>query len=109
MTDKNGDMVVSDTITLSKYVPISIVSLPQSATVANGKKAVASVKATGSGLKYQWYVKNKTAVSFTKSSITKDTYSVTMSDAVDGRQLYCVITDAKGSSLKTNTVVFAKK
>ena len=109
VTDKNGDMVVSDTITLSKYVPISIVSLPQSATVANGKKAVASVKATGSGLKYQWYVKNKTAVSFTKSSITKDTYSVTMSDAVDGRQLYCVITDAKGCSLKTNTVVFAKK
>ena len=44
----------------------------------------------GCGLKYQWYVKNKNSKEF-----TKNTYTVTMSDSVNGRQLYCIITDAK--------------
>ena len=109
VTDQKGNMVISNTVTLNKYVRITIVSLPQNVTVANGKKASTMVKATGSGLTYQWYVKNKKATSFTKSSVTKDTYSVTMSDTVDGRQVYCVITDVKGITVQTNTVTLSKK
>ena len=109
VTDQKGNIVISKTVTLNKYIPISIESLPQNVKVANGAKASTTVKARGSGLTYQWYVKNKNASSFTKSSITKSSYSVTMSDSVNGRQLYCVIKDAKGVTIQTNVVTFSKK
>ena len=109
VTDQKGNIVISKTVTLNKYIPVSIESLPQNVKVANGAKASTTVKARGSGLTYQWYVKNKNASSFTKSSITKSTYSVTMSDSVNGRQLYCVIKDAKGVTIQTNVVTLSKK
>ena len=109
VTDQKGNTVISKTATLHKYVPLNIVSLPQNAKVANGAKASTTVKANGSGLTYQWYLKNKNAKSFTKSSVTSNTYSVTMSDSVDGRQVYCVITDAKGVTVQTNAVTLSKK
>lgn len=42
-------------------------------------------------------------------SITKDTYSVTMTDSVTGTQLYCIITDDKGNTVRTATVTLCKK
>ena len=77
-------------------------------SVTNGQKASATVVATGTGLSYQWYVKNKTATKFSKSSVTKSTYSATMSDTVDGRKIYCVITDANGNTVQSDTVTLNK-
>ena len=107
--DKFGNKVTTNTVTVSKYIPMSIVKLPQNAKVANGVKATTTVEAKGSGLTYQWYVKNKGDKQFGRSSITTKTYSVIMSDAVDGCQVYCVITDAKGAYMTTNTVTLSKK
>ncbi len=109
VTNKNGAKVTSETVTLNKFIPLSITTQPKNVSVANGQKASATVVAKGSGLSYQWYVKNKNATTFTKSSIMKNTYSVTMSDTVNGRQIYCVITDVKGNTLKTTTVTLSKK
>ncbi|MBR4692789.1 MAG: hypothetical protein IKP17_08525, partial [Oscillospiraceae bacterium] len=69
-----------------------------------GSTASFTAEATGDGLSYQWYVKNRTATRFSKSSITAATYSVTLTEANSGRQLYCVVTDAFGDSVQTNTV-----
>ena len=107
VTDKNGDTLTTDTVTLHKYV-FEIVAQPQDVTVDNGKKASVTVEAKGEGLTYQWYIKNKTATKFTKSSVTKATYSTTMSDTVDGRQVYCVVTDKNGDTLTTDTVTLHK-
>ena len=107
--DKNGNSVTSKTATLNKYIALSIVTQPIDAVVENGKTASATVVAEGSGLVYQWYIKNRTSTKFSKSSITKATYSVTMSDTVGGRQAYCVITDANGNTVQTNTVTLSKK
>lgn len=105
VSDMYGNTATSNTITLHTYVPLYITSQPKSVTVANGEKAMTSVFVSGSGLTYQWYVKNKTATKFSQSSVTKNTYSVTMSDAVDGRQVYCIITDSNGNFVLTDTVV----
>ena len=59
----------------------------------------------GDGLTYKWYFKNKYASEFTyTSSFTGAMYSTTMRDSRDGRQIYCVITDKYGNSVKTDTV-----
>ena len=107
VTDKNGDTITTDTVTLSKYV-FKIISQPQNATAKNGEKVSTTVEAKGEGLTYTWYIKNRTATKFTKSSVTKATYSTTMSDTVDGRQVYCVISDKNGDTITTDTVTLGK-
>jgi len=104
VSDKYGNSVKSDTITLTKGAALKITKQPVSVTAANGAKATVSVTASGDGLKYEWYIKNKGASSFGKSSITAATYSVTMSDNINGRQLYCKVIDKYGNSVKSDTV-----
>jgi len=104
VSDSHGGQVTTETATLYKYIPLSIVSQPKNVEVDNGKTAKVTVVAEGIGLTYQWYVKNKTATKFSKSSVKTNTYSVTMSDNVDGREIYCVVQDMFGDSKATNTV-----
>jgi hypothetical protein len=65
---------------------------------------VFSVLAEGDELSYQWYVKKPGATKFSKSSITSATYSVALTAARSGNRLYCVVTDAYGNSVQTDTV-----
>ena len=83
---------------------LKIIKQPANTSVPLGESAKVTVTATGENLKYQWYLKNASASKFSKSSVTNATYSVTMSDSVNGRSLYCVITDTNGNSVQTNTV-----
>jgi hypothetical protein len=69
-----------------------------------GSTATFTVEATGEGLSYQWWVKKPTATGFSKSSITRPTYSVTLTEARNGNQVYCVATDAYGNTAQTSTV-----
>ena len=68
-----------------------------------GSMATFTAQATGEGLTYQWWVKKPTATKFSKSSITSDTYSVELTEARNGNQVYCVVTDAWGNTVQTNT------
>ncbi|MBR0447919.1 MAG: metallophosphoesterase [Clostridia bacterium] len=70
-----------------------------------GKSAKVTVKASGDGLTYQWYVKNAGADEYVKSSITSASYSVKMSDKVKGRRVYCVVTDKYGYSVQSKTFI----
>jgi len=68
-----------------------------------------SVNANGFDLTYQWYYKDKGTDEFRyTSSTTGDTYRIQMTDARAGRQLYCVVTDKYGNTVKTNTVTIGK-
>jgi hypothetical protein len=97
--------VTSNTVTFKSVSPLKITKQPKGTTVRSGDAAAVSVKVSGgSGVKYQWYKKDAGAKSFSKSSITKSTYSITMKDARDGRQIYCVITDGCGQKVVTDTV-----
>ena len=110
ITDMYGNSVKTDTVTLSIGNALEITAQPESVVVPNGEKASVTVNATGDGLTYKWYYKNKGASKFSyTSTFTGNKYSVTMSDSRDGRQIYCVITDKYGNSVKTDTVTLIQE
>ena len=70
----------------------------------SGKTVKLTVKATGDGLKYQWYYAKKGSTKCKKLSAKKDTYSVKVSSSVDGRKYYCLVTDKYGQTVKSSVV-----
>jgi hypothetical protein len=86
-----------------RSVPV-IIKQPQSVAAASGQTATVTIEATGEGLTYQWYIKNSGSSAYSKSSNTTNTYRVKMSANSDGRQLYCVVTDQDGDSVKSDVV-----
>ena len=61
------------------------------------------MEAQGDGLKYQWYFRNKGGSVWYKSGVKDNTYDDVMTKARAGRDVYCVITDAYGNQLTTQT------
>ncbi len=108
ITDKYGNKLTTDTVTLSIAVPeeyeLKIEKQPQSVYVDVNETAVTSVSVEGDGLKYQWYGRDPGQESFWKSGLTGDTYSVAMVPKKSGREVYCVITDKYGNKVTTDTV-----
>ena len=102
ITDAEGNRIKSKTVILREAA--SITSQPKNTQAQSGNTVKVTVKASGDGLKYQWYVKNAGAKKFTKSSVTKATYSTKMREAAQGRQIYCVVTDTYGKTAKSKTV-----
>ena len=100
--DKYGKTVQSKTVLLRRAA--SIVTQPKSVTVKKNATAKVTVKAAGDGLKYTWYIKNAGQKKYSKSSVTKSTYSVKMTSKVNGRYVYCVVTDQYGKTVKSSTV-----
>ncbi|MBE6762564.1 MAG: carbohydrate-binding domain-containing protein [Ruminococcaceae bacterium] len=105
--DKYGKTVQSTTFLLRESV--SIVTQPKTVTVKKNATAKVTVKASGDGLKYTWYVKNAGASKYTKSSVTKSYYSTTMNSKSKNRLVYCVVTDKYGKTVKSNTVTLKMK
>ena len=104
--DKYGNMVQSASalLTMQKADPVKITAQPVSVTVAEGETAKVTVKATGDGLTYQWYFKDAGASKFSlTTSFKSNTYSVSMTDARNGRQVYCKITDKYGNTVTSST------
>ena len=104
VSDSYGNSVKSNTVTLSMIPTLAITKQPTSVKVAAGEKATVKVTATGEGLKYAWWIAPATSSTFSKSSVTGASYSVTMDATRSGRKLYCVVSDAYGNSVKSNTV-----
>jgi len=107
ITDKYGNQVKTKTVTLYMGRPAKITKQPAAAENIAGKKVTVSVKATGDGLTYRWYYKNKGATKFTASAVTGRTYSVKMNNARNGQQVYCVVKDKYGSKVQTQTVILS--
>ena len=101
ITDSSGRKSTTKTVVLSQ---ITITAQPKTVVGEAGSTIKTTVKATGSSLKYQWYVKNPGDDSFSKSSIDGKTYSCKITEKISGRQVYCKITDKYGNSVKTKTV-----
>ncbi len=107
VTDKYGKTAKSNTVYLRMKASIS--TQPGSVVVASGEQAAVKVVAKGDGLKYVWYFKNAGASSFKKSSTTTATYSTKMSSTTNGRQVYCVVTDKYGKTVKSKTATLSMK
>ncbi len=81
-----------------------ITQQPTDSAVKLGETYRVSVKAEGKGLKYQWYFRSPGVAEFTKSSVTTSVYTNVLTEQRANREVYCVITDADGNSVTTNTV-----
>ena len=95
---------ISNSAVLHVTTPVAITTQPKDYTGAVGSTAEFKVKATGTGLKYQWQTyksgtwKNS---SFTGSATA--TLSVDVTASRDGYQFRCVITDSLGNTVTSKT------
>ncbi len=104
-----GKTVTSNIITLNIKEPLVITVQPKSASSKQNAIIKTTVKASGDSLSYQWYICTAKGKTFSKSSITKATYSCKMTEKSNGRKAYCVITDQYGNTVKTQTVTLHMK
>ena len=106
ITDENGESVETNKVTLSMKKPsIVITKQPEDASAAKGEDVTVTVEAEGEGLTYTWYYKKANGGKFYKSGLAVDnTYTTTMYSYRDGYQVYCVITNAAGETVQSNTV-----
>ncbi len=110
VTDKHGNTVKTETYTFVKIVPVKITSVTKNNVAANGGTVSVTVNATGEGLTYKWYFRNKGISTYTLTTTFKgNTYSTTMDSTRDGRQIYCVVTDKYGNTVKSEVVTLNKK
>ena len=108
ITDKNGNSVQTETATITRPpVAVTIIEQPKDAEANIGEKFSISPKVEGDGLTYQWYVKESGAKAFKVSSIKSSAYALTMQKYMNGRQVYCVITDKYGNSVTTDVAAIS--
>ena len=84
----------------------AITEQPEDVSAASGEKFTLHVKATGTGLSYQWKWKAPGGAWRNASSADakKADWEITMDAKYDGRQYQCVITDANGNSVTSDAV-----
>lgn len=110
ITDAKGNTMKTEIVTITMIKPIMITSQPKDAVAAEGETVEITVKAEGKKLTYEWYYKNTSEAKFTKTdSFTGNTYTVEMDAKRNGRQLYCIIKDAEGNQVQTDTVTIKLK
>ena len=113
ITDADGNTVTTREAVLNVAYPDDYVYPTITADAADcfvdaGGTASVTIGAEGYGeLSYQWYILNKGSQTWAKSGIKgvgADTYSCAMNGTRDGRQIYCVVTDAWGNTATSSTV-----
>ena len=98
----NGVTVTSDVAKIT--VKPAITAQPQDYTGPVGGVSTFTVKATGAGLTYQWQYSDNSGGKWTDSvTNTSATATCKITAARDGRLYRCIVTDANGNSLTTNT------
>lgn len=102
ISDRYGNSVTTDTVTANERIELKIVKQPKSLYGTVGDTVTVKAVAQGEDLKYLWYVKDPGAKSFTKTSVTKATYSWKVNKKQSGRQVYCLVTDFLGNRIKTD-------
>ena len=104
VTDSNGNTIHSEAATVTLCYPLEITQQPQSVTANVGDTVIFAVKASGSGLSYQWYYRKSGASSWTKwPGHTTATTSATSNESWNGMQVRCTVTDSMGSKAQSNS------
>ena len=85
----------------------TIAKQPESVSVPMGMETDVTIDVLGEGLQYQWYFKNADRDQFYKTACTESTYSVTMNEERNGRQIFCAVSDAQGNYLQSHTVTLS--
>lgn len=107
VTDRYGNSLTSDTVTLKIPRTLQIVTQPENRSVLMGMDATVSVTAQGEALQYQWYVKTNGQDQFCKTDCTDSVCAVTMDELRNGQQFFCAVTDGFGNYLQSQTVTLS--
>lgn len=104
--DVHGNKVRTEVVTLR--LAATITTQPEDVTVKQGETAEVSLKAVGDELTYTWYYKKPGASEYTKAkSFTGTSYSVKMTDKLNGLEAYCVVEDRYGKTDKSDVVTLS--
>ena len=76
---------------------------PEDTGAALNETARTELAAEGEGLKYQWYLRDPGKMAFSKSGLKGNYYSVALTKAKAGREVYCVVTDKYGNKVTSRT------
>ena len=108
VTDAAGNKVQTNTVTISMATAaeLAIIKQPESVCVPEGEMATVTFEAQGEGLTYKWYFSSGDKFYYT-ATFTTNTYAVAMNSSRDGRRVYCVVIDASGNKVQTNTVTIS--
>ena len=96
VTNAEGGKVTSEVATMKLAGP-DITTQPKDYTGKLNSTASFSVAATGDGLTYQWQISDDNGATWTNSSVKKAVYTTKLTDAKNGRQVRCIVTDANGN------------
>ncbi|MCC8028436.1 MAG: immunoglobulin domain-containing protein [Lachnospiraceae bacterium] len=111
VTDENGDSVTSDAATLSLSADAFNITLqPADYTGLAGTTATFTVEADGTGLTYQWQYSSNGGTTWHDSGMGgADTaeLSVKLTEARDGQQYRCVVTDEDGNSVTSDAATLS--
>ena len=105
VTDSTGKTVYSNAATITIAAPLKITQQPKNVTASAGEDVAFIIKATGTGLKYQWYIKKSGATSWTAwNGRTAASFFSTANSTWNGMQVRCIVTDAAGTKITSNTI-----
>ena len=105
VTDSSGNSVYSNAATITIAAPLKITQQPSNLTTKAGNDVAFIIKASGTGLKYQWYYKKSGATSWTAwNGRTASSFFSTANSTWNGMQVRCIVTDAVGTKVTSNTI-----
>ena len=105
VTDAGNNTVTSNPATLLVVAPVKITDQPSDYTGSVGSTAEFKVTAQGTGLKYQW--QTNSSGTWKNSSLPGSStaiLSVPITNARNGYQFRCVVTDKSGATITSNAV-----
>lgn len=107
MTDINGDVLTSESCLISYPASFAITAQPESKIEAeDGDTITLKVEASGSGLTYQWQYSvdgGKNWNNMSSAMGKKNSFSTIMNSIFNGRLYCCIVTDASGETLISET------
>ena len=105
VTDSTGKTVYSNAATITIAAPLKITQQPSNITTSAGNDVAFIIKATGTGLKYQWYYKKIGATTWNVwNGRTTSSTIATANSTWNGMQVRCIVTDAAGTKITSNTI-----
>ncbi len=107
ITDAFGNKVRTRSATLG--LPLEIIRQPINSSAPMGQVARTTLKASGSGLRYRWFIRYSGDIYWYSTSSVSPTYSCKIDERTKGSMLYCEVTDVFGRKKKTNTVLISEK
>ena len=105
VTDKYGNIVTTDTATMSMKKALKITGQPESQILREGTNVEVHLCAEGEGLTYRWQYSDDFGATWTDGAVTTPIYVVTATADYHGRMVRCVVTDENGNSVTSEAAL----